>query len=103
MKYSNLKKIHCELCGETNQATLHKHHIIPRTDPNTSNHPLNLLVVCGNCHQKVHDNQIIVVGIYPSTKLPYGRTVIFETNGTSNCPEISTPYFTNKKPSMEVK
>ena len=92
------KKIHrlvpsvCEICGETNRAVLHKHHIIPRTHPDTYHQDSNLAIICANCHNKVHDGQIKVIDVFPSTKLPYARTLVYEINGVSNVPEITEPY-----------
>lgn len=92
----------CEICGDTNKAVLHKHHIVERTDPNTSNDDMNLAIICANCHNKVHDGQIRIVGIYPSTKLPYARTLVYEIDGVSNVPGIQDPYYTPKANSMKV-
>ena len=92
----------CEICGETNTAVLHKHHIVERTDPNTSNDDMNLAIICANCHNKVHDKQIKIIGVYPSTKLPYARTLVYETGGVSNCPGITEPYYIPKANSSKV-
>ena len=86
------KKIECEICGEKNKAVLHKHHIIPRTDPKCTNDWLNVCIICANCHNKVHNFQINIIGIFPSTKTPYGRTLIFEVNGVSNVSGIQDIY-----------
>lgn len=86
------KKIECEICGENNLATLHEHHIIPRTDNSCNDDWLNVCIVCSNCHNKIHSEQIRIIGIYPSTKQPYNRSVICEENGESNLPEITKPY-----------
>lgn len=92
----------CEICGETNKAVLHKHHIVERTDLNTSNDNFNLAVICSNCHNKVHAKQIRIIGIFPSTKLPYKRTLIYEENGKSNFPGITEAYYKPKPDSMKV-
>lgn len=92
----------CEICGEADPSTLHKHHIVERTDPNTSHADANLAIICANCHNKVHAGQIKIVGVYPSTQLPYGRTIIYEKDGVSNLPGIDEPYFTPKAKSMKV-
>ena len=98
-----LEKIECEICGEKNKNVLHKHHIIARTKINTSNDPMNLAIICSNCHNKVHAGEIEIVGLYPSTKLPYGRTLIYKTNGVSNIPEITEPYFKPKPKQMRIQ
>lgn len=92
----------CEICGETNTATLHKHHIVERTDPNTSHDDANLAIICANCHNKVHDGQIKIIGVFPSTQLPYSRTLVYEEDGVSNLPGVVEPYYTPKAKSMKV-
>ncbi len=94
-----LKKLICEIdgCGVTDPAQLHKHHIIPKTDVNCSNHEFNLAILCANHHEMLHDNKRLkIIGIYPSTRLPYGRTLVYELNGICNVPEIKEVYFKNK-------
>ena len=94
----------CEICEENNKAVLHKHHIVERKDPNTSNHEMNLCIICSNCHNKIHATppQIRIIGIFPSTKLPYKRTLVFEENGESNVPGLTNPPFKSKAESMKV-
>jgi hypothetical protein len=101
-KKEKLIPIVCEICNEDNKAVLHKHHIVERTDPNTSNHEYNLAVVCSNCHNKIHAKQISIIGLFPSTKLPYKRTLVFEENGKSNAPQLTDPPFKSKAESMKV-
>lgn len=96
-----LEKIICEICSESDKSTLHKHHIIPRTDPNCTDHPFNLAVICSNCHNKVHAEVIKIIGIYPSTKLPYHRTLIYETIGNGNNSGITEPYYIPKPKSIK--
>lgn len=77
-----LNKCEIDTCEETE--CLHLHHIIPRTDPETSNNLFNLCIVCPNCHSKIHAGKLKILGIIPSTKLPNKRTVIYEVNGKRN-------------------
>lgn len=88
-----LEKIECEICGNKDKEVLHKHHIIERTELDTSNDFLNLVVVCSNCHNKIHFGKIEIIGIFPSTKLPYGRTVVYKIDGKSNIPGIEEPLY----------
>jgi HNH endonuclease len=74
----------CEICGFSDASALHLHHIIERTDVNTSNHHRNLAIICSNCHHKVHANEIKIIGVFPSTKPPNGRTLVFEIDGCKN-------------------
>jgi hypothetical protein len=102
MKTKKLDKICCEICQCKDIPTLHYHHIIPRTDIKCTNDWLNLCVICSNCHNKVHSDVIKIVGVYPSTKMPYKRTLIFEENGISNMPDITEPYCEAQENSMKV-
>lgn len=90
------EKILCEICGETDKAALQLHHIVERTDKNTDNSWYNLACICASCHSKHHHGSLKIIGIYPSTKLPYKRTVIYERDGISNVPGIEKPYYEPK-------
>ena len=83
-----LKKIICEICGvgEGKPEILDLHHIIPRSQAECSNSKLNLVVLCKFCHSKLHllKDKLVILGTIPSTKLPYGRTVIYEIDGKRN-------------------
>lgn len=92
----------CEICECALKATLHKHHIVERTDPNCTNHIMNLAVLCSNCHNLVHAKTIKIIGLFPSTKLPYKRTLVYEIDGKSNAPGLENPPFTSKTESMRV-
>jgi hypothetical protein len=93
----------CEIegCGETK--SLHEHHIIERTELNTTNNEMNLCVLCPTHHDYVHKGLLKIIGVYPSTNPPMGRTVIYELEGKSNIPEITEAYFKPKNKSMKVK
>jgi hypothetical protein len=97
-----LKKVSCEICGESSKATLHTHHIVERTNPESTEDWSNLCVICANCHNKVHANTIKIIGVYPSTKPPYGRFLVFEENGISNLPGVKDPYIVSKPKSMRL-
>lgn len=99
-----MKRIHkeyCEICGSTEKNTLHYHHIIGRKEIGTSNDPFNLAVLCASCHALVHAKKIKIIGVYPSTKPPAGRTLIFEKDGKSNC-DINEPYCEYKPKQMRL-
>jgi len=93
-------KVNCEICGESNKEILHRHHLIPRTDSNCTNHPFNLAVLCPNCHNLTHLNVIKIIGVFPSTKAS-GRILIYVRDGVCNVPgmEDSEPYY---KPEVEL-
>jgi hypothetical protein len=97
-----IEKILCEVCGEKDKSTLHKHHIIERTQLECTNDDYNLAVLCANCHSKVHSGKIKIIGIYPSTKLPYKRVLVFEEGGMPNVNGITEPYYKRKAKSMKV-
>lgn len=91
----------CEIneCGET--LNLHKHHIIERTEVNTTNDPFNLAILCPSCHSKVHSGHLKIIGIYPSTKLPNKRILVYELNGIKNI-DIDVPYIEFKNKSFKL-
>jgi hypothetical protein len=60
-------KVYCEVCGELNKKILHRHHIIPQCDKRCSNKDKNIAILCPNCHTKVHEGEIIIIGLYEST------------------------------------
>ncbi len=53
----------------------------------------NTCVVCSNCHEKLHAGLIHIIGIYPSTKPPLGRSVIYESDIIKNETGITEPYY----------
>lgn len=95
------KKFECEICGDRNVDILERHHIVPRTDKTMNHDDYNLAIICPSCHAKTHSGQIKIIGIYPSTKPPNGRTLIYEECGKSNCEGISEPYYVPKPKSMK--
>lgn len=101
MKSKKLILNKCEIdnCQET--LNLHKHHIIERTEINTTNDNYNIAILCPSCHSKVHSGNIKIIGIYPSTKLPNCRTLIYEINGLKNI-DIDAPYIQFKNKSFKI-
>jgi len=75
-----LKKVSCEVCSYNNPDALHIHHIIPRADSRCSNNLNNLAVLCAICHSLVHTGDIVIIGVYPSTKAN-GRQLMFFRKG----------------------
>jgi hypothetical protein len=59
-------KICCEIC-KTKGCVLDRHHIIPRTDPNTSHMDSNLAILCANCHRRVHAGEYIIEGVFATS------------------------------------
>lgn len=96
------KKIVCEICGEKNTKVLQLHHIIPRTSINCTNDYLNLCCICANCHNLHHAGEIDIIALYPATKPPYGRILVYKKNGISNVPGIDEPYYTPQPKSMKL-
>jgi len=68
----------CEICGLVKKTILHRHHIIPKQDPRSTNSDNNLAIVCPNCHSLVHSGHFIIIGIYQSTN---GRELMWFKNG----------------------
>lgn len=104
MKLKKLIKSKCEIetCNETDEKVLHLHHIIERTELNTNNHPFNLAILCSNCHNKVHAGKIKLIGIYPSTKPPNNRVLVYEMDGKKNVENIDLPYLTFKNKEYKI-
>lgn len=100
MSKSKLVKNQCEIgsCSITDPNLLHLHHIIERTEINTTNHDFNLAILCANCHALTHSGRLKIIGVYPSTKLPNKRTLVYELDGKRNVENITQPYvqFENK-------
>lgn len=96
-------KLHCEVCGESNQKVLHRHHIVERTEQHSDNNDFNLAILCSNCHNKLHAGEIHIIGVFPGTKPPTGRILVYvNEKGECNVPGIKEPYYTPKNPSMKV-
>ncbi len=104
MKKSKLIKEKCEIesCNVTDPNLLHLHHFIERTEINTNNDNLNLVILCANCHALTHSNKLKIIGIFPSTRLPNKRTVIYELNGKRNIDGIDFPYLEFKNKSFKI-
>jgi hypothetical protein len=100
MKVSKLIKNKCEIesCTITDPHLLELHHIIERTEVNTTNHPFNLSILCPNHHSYVHSGRLKIIGIYPATCPPNNRVLVYELDGKKNIEGINEPYvkFTNK-------
>ena len=47
---------HCEVCEKQEGYKLHAHHKLPRRYLNDTTS--NCVVVCGDCHQMIHDNPL---------------------------------------------
>lgn len=100
MKVQKLIKNKCEIesCNVTDSSLLHLHHIIERTEINTSNHPYNLAILCANHHALCHTKRLKIIGVYPATIPPNNRVLIYELDGKKNIEGIDEPYikFENK-------
>jgi len=99
MRKSKLIKSKCEIesCNVVDVALLELHHIIERTEENTTNNEFNLCILCRNCHGLTHSGRLKIIGVYPSTNPPNGRTLVYELDGIKNI-DIDMPYvkFKNK-------
>lgn len=102
MKQKLIKnKCEIETCSVDDSNLLHLHHIIERTEINTTNHPNNLAILCANCHALTHAGRLKIIGVYPSTKLPNCRTLIYELDGIKNI-DIDVPYVNFKNKSFKI-
>ena len=67
----------CQLCGESDYAVLDCHRIVPGEDGGEYS-DFNTVVLCSNCHRKVHDGQIVMDRKYQTLE---GRWVLRYTVG----------------------
>lgn len=100
---SKLIKNKCEIepCNVMDPRLLELHHIIERTELNTTNNDFNLAILCGNCHALTHVGRLKIVGVYPSTKLPNKRILVYELDGKKNI-DINIPYVEFKNKSFKI-
>jgi hypothetical protein len=104
MGKSKLIKNKCEIesCSVTDPHLLELHHIIERTQENTTNNNFNLAILCANCHALTHAKRLKIIGVYPSTQLPNGRTLVYELDGKKNIEGIDQPYVEFKNKSFKL-
>ncbi len=99
MKVKLIKnKCEIESCNVDDPDAIHLHHIIERTEANTTNHPFNLAILCAVHHELVHSGRLKIIGVYPATIPPNNRVLVYELDGKKNIEGINEPYvkFTNK-------
>jgi len=94
-------KILCEVCGEKDVSVLERHHIIPRTELNCTHDDYNICVLCANCHSKTHLGTLKIIGVFPGTRPPTGRVLIYELDGVKNI-DVDEPYYIPKPKEMKV-
>jgi len=82
------EKICCEVCSENNPKALHYHHIIERCKVESTENWDNISILCATCHNLVHANVIKILGLFPATKKPYNRILVFRKNGVCNAQEL---------------
>jgi hypothetical protein len=64
----------CSICGNDNYANLDCH----RIEYGSKYTEWGTLIVCCNCHRKIHNNQIKIIGKYTST---CGTIICYKENG----------------------
>lgn len=103
MKVKLIKnKCENESCTVTDPNLLHLHHIIERSEINTTNHNFNLAILCANCHALTHSGRLKIIGVFPSTKLPNNRVLVYELDGKRNIEGIDSPYVEFKTKSFKL-
>lgn len=100
MKKLVLNKCEIEECNITE--CLHVHHIIERTKINTTNNIMNLCILCPNHHNFAHKGLLKIIGVFPSTRPPNNRTLVYELDGKRNIEGIDTPYIEFKNKSFKI-
>ena len=63
----NRKTGFCEICSCDVSEIMHKHHIVPRTDPRSTNLASNLAYICPSCHAHVHRGNVIIEGVFQTS------------------------------------
>ena len=98
-----LIKSKCEIesCDVSDSNLLELHHIIPRIEQNSCNHPMNLAILCCCHHKMIDTGRLKILGVFPSTKPPNGRILVYELDGIPNI-DIDVPYFTFKNKSFKI-
>jgi hypothetical protein len=104
MARQKLIKNKCEIedCNVRDPEALHLHHIIERTEINTTNDPMNLAIICAVHHELVHAGKLKIIGVYPATIPPNNRILVYELNGKKNI-DLDEPYIQFKNKSMKIK
>lgn len=100
---NKLTRTKCEVddCNVTDPHLLHVHHIIHRTELDSSNHPFNCCVLCANHHSLTHSGKLKIIGVFPSTKLG-GRQLVYELDGKPNVEGIDGIYIKVEPPRMKI-
>lgn len=103
MASKKLIKNRCEIegCNITDPNALQLHHICERTEENTTNHPINLAIICSVHHDLTHSGRLKIIGVFPSTKPPNGRTLVYVLDGKKNV-DINESYFEFKNKSFKI-
>lgn len=103
---SKRPKIKCEIegCNVTDPRLLERHHIVERTEINSNNDDYNLAVLCGVHHAMIDTERLKIIGVYPGTRPPTGRILVYILDGVCNVPELkdAEPYYKPKPISMKV-
>lgn len=89
----------CEIegCGVDDPACLHRHHIIERTDIETTNDDFNLAILCANHHAMTHAGNLKILGVMHGNRPPTGRILVYELDGKKNF-DIDEEYFERLRP-----
>jgi len=103
MVKNKIIKNKCEIdcCNVTDPNLLELHHIIERTEENTNNNPMNLAILCCNHHAMIDTNRLKIIGLFPSTRKPNHRTLVYQLDGKKNI-DLDQPYFKFKNKSFKL-
>jgi hypothetical protein len=95
-------KCEIETCSVNDPNLLQLHHIIERTEENTTNNLFNLAILCANCHGLTHSGRLVIIGVYPATVPPNNRILVYELDGKRNIEGINIPYIKFKNKSFKI-
>jgi hypothetical protein len=94
----------CEIedCNITDLNLLHAHHILERTELNSNNNDWNIAIICSNHHNMIHAGKLKIIGIFPSTKPPVGRSLVYIMENKQNLTGDIKPYYSPKAKSIKI-
>lgn len=103
LKMQQLHKEFCEIegCNINDSTVLDYHHIVERTEIGTSNHPMNLCILCSNHHRMIHAGRLKIIGVFLGTRPPTGRILVYEIDGKKNV-DVDESYFKPQPISMKI-
>ena len=95
-------KCEIESCDISDPDLLELHHIIERAEKNTSHNKFNLAILCCTHHKMVDGGRLKIIGVFPSTKFPNNRTLVYQLDGIQNVEGIESSYCEIKNKAFKI-